>query len=93
MEIIVNNPSAFPARSYIVPSDLEARHVRALGDTQGMTLRDYFAAAAITGLCSAQTQDGEWRHGGPEGTAREAYLIADAMLAAREPQLHTPENK
>jgi hypothetical protein len=42
-----------------------------------MTLRDYFAAAALTGLLNA-----EW----PVGpvTANEAYKAADAMLASRE---------
>jgi hypothetical protein len=45
--------------------------------SRGMTLRDYFAAAALTGLLNA-----EW----PVGpvTANEAYKAADAMLASRE---------
>ena len=44
----------------------------------GMTLRDYFAAAALTGLMA----DG----GGPswDDDATHAYLCADAMLKARE---------
>ena len=51
------------------------------------TLRDYFAAKAV-GLCFAQYinhaevegfQDG-WR----DGVAADAYLMADAMLKARE---------
>lgn len=54
---------------------------------EGMTLRDYFAAKAV-GLCFAQYinhaevegfQDG-WR----DGVAADAYLMADAMLKARE---------
>ena len=48
---------------------------------QGMTLRDYFAAKAMQGFASTLT-----------GTApvlfdvlsRDAYLMADAMLKARE---------
>lgn len=40
----------------------------------GMTLRDYFAAHAMA-FCSAGT---------PEARARQAYEMADAMLAARE---------
>lgn len=43
--------AAFPALNFIIPNDLEERHVRRLGETQGMTLRDYaaikFAAALI----------------------------------------------
>jgi hypothetical protein len=42
-----------------------------------MSLRDYFAAAALTGLLHA-----EWPVGA--ATANAAYKAADAMLAARE---------
>lgn len=58
----------------------------------GMTLRDYFAARALQGLCA--------NPGGPfqendrcgwgivnctmDDIAREAYCLADAMLRARE---------
>ncbi|VED49909.1 Uncharacterised protein [Raoultella terrigena] len=53
----------------------------------GMTLRDYFASKAL-GLCYADylnyaaengVQEG-WR----DGVAKDAYLMADAMLKARE---------
>lgn len=43
----------------------------------GMTLRDYFAAAAMTGLCVQKTM------GSPEYFAHEAYSLADAMLQER----------
>jgi hypothetical protein len=46
----------------------------------GMSLRDYFAAAAMQGTLAGPT-------GGPntyEGLADAAYSAADAMLAARE---------
>ena len=46
----------------------------------GMTLRDYFAAAALQGILSSP--DGgpdEWQK-----VADAAYYAADAMLAARE---------
>ena len=54
----------------------------------GMTLRDYFAAKAMQGLISCP----DWREnvGEEEGidasdcTARAAYMMADAMLKARE---------
>ena len=68
-----NQEHAFPA------------HPSALGDHNGMTLRDYFAAQAMQGMlshpecdytpmtASAQTQ-----------AAADAYGMADAMVAARE---------
>ena len=56
----------------------------------GMTLRDYFAAAALTGLLANSYNDGENR---PLSTATAlemsemSYRQADAMLKARtEPQ-------
>ena len=45
---------------------------------QGMTLRDYFAAAALQGLL-ADGGGSSW-----ENDAQAAYKAADAMLAARE---------
>jgi len=49
---------------------------------QGMTLRDYFAAHALQGLCADPTT------AGTKGIelAEECYQLADAMLAAREVQ-------
>ena len=46
----------------------------------GMTLRDYFAAAAMQGLCANQSV-GDCT---AERIADVAYYAADAMLAARE---------
>ena len=51
-----------------------------LGYTTGMTLRDYFAAKAMTGLLTAEIV-GEYSN---EHVAEIAYRIADAMLKARE---------
>jgi hypothetical protein len=47
---------------------------------KGMTLRDYFAAKAMTGLLTAEIV-GEYSN---EHVAEIAYRIADAMLQARE---------
>jgi hypothetical protein len=54
-----------------------------------MTLRDYFAAAALQGLCAGfSAQDRDWpRDDEPEGydvAAEHAYQMADAMLKARD---------
>lgn len=54
----------------------------------GMTLRDYFAAKAMQGLISCP----DWRESAGEDvdmdasdyTANAAYMMADAMLKARE---------
>jgi hypothetical protein len=47
---------------------------------QGMTLRDYFAAKAMQGICaSGPTSD--WSN---TRIAVEAYEMADAMLKARQ---------
>jgi hypothetical protein len=51
---------------------------------KGMTLRDYFAAQALVGLCVPGLKDGpitEWEF---DRIAPVAWKAADAMLAARE---------
>jgi hypothetical protein len=45
----------------------------------GMSLRDYFAAAAMQGWCACPTTAGT-----EQDAAELAYKYADAMLAARE---------
>ena len=44
-----------------------------------MTLRDYFAAKAITGMLASPIQS----QSGADMYARDAYTIADAMLLER----------
>ena len=72
---------AFPATNYIIPKDLEERHVAALGKTRGMTLRDYLAAKAM----AAEIGRG---YGNFEASLAwivpRAYQWADAMLAERK---------
>jgi len=58
----------------------------------GMTLRDYFAAAALTGLlaepdhrsCSSGADVETWRADVRAGDAVWCYQMADAMLAAQK---------
>lgn len=49
--------------------------------SEGMSPRDYFAAAAMAALIPLET---EYENRSCSGTSREAYEYADAMLAARE---------
>ena len=48
----------------------------AKGDADGMTLRDYFAAKAMQTLAQKYNHEGD--------VSRNAYILADAMLKARE---------
>lgn len=70
MENVKKEVLAFPQSEHI--GDMVITH-------GGMTLRDYFVAKAITGICA----DG--LTGGLENDriAAHAYLLADAMLAER----------
>ena len=47
----------------------------------GMTIRDYFAAAALTGTLAYQGSG--TRQLSPQEATMEAYAMADAMLAER----------
>ncbi len=50
-------------------------------DTWGMSLRDYFAAASLTGLVAKYGMD---EYLVPTRIALDAYALADAMIKARE---------
>ena len=72
-----NGGPAFPVAD---PSKFDLpnldEYYRAAG---GMTLRDYFAAKAITGMLASPIQS----QSGADMYARDAYTIADAMLLER----------
>lgn len=80
---------AFPSPSFAVPRSLDAEHIVKLRDMQGMTLRDYFAAKAMQGfLAEAANPRFGVTQEPPNAVhwtafAQDAYLLADAMLAAR----------
>lgn len=56
-----------------------AMHFDLAPDEHGITMRDYFAAKAMTGLLTAEIV-GEYSN---DHVAEIAYRIADAMLKAR----------
>ena len=70
--------------------DVAKGHVRPARLETGMSLRDYFAAAAMQGILAAPDYVFASTPDKPDGTygeisiAQEAYIYADAMLAERE---------
>jgi len=62
---------------------MEAKDIK---DSEGMSLRDYFAAVALQGLIAAgdsrAASDGTWTF--PQLRAKVAYEYADAMLKERK---------
>jgi hypothetical protein len=50
--------------------------------SRGMTLRDYFAAKAMEGICNARSHSDLKGHA--IASAKVAYELADAMMKARE---------
>lgn len=57
--------------------------------TPGMSLRDYFAAKAIGSAYAEWMTDSRYQQDHASRLAQECYVIADAMLAAREAQPDT----
>lgn len=61
-------------------SSTSAHPVSVTSYSGGLTKREYFALAAMTGLCNAHNQDGTWWHD-PKTVAVAAVDYADALLA------------
>ena len=71
----MNNPPAFPTG---IITDGKGKII---GGSNGMTLRDYFAASFVeSGHIFKSMSDGNT----PELVAEQAYALADAMMKARE---------
>ena len=89
----MNNPPAFPGKqkALLIKSEHSDIAKEYEIDQNGMTLRDYFAAKALQGICSS-------RLGNLMTSARiaaEAYDLANAMLKARDLIWHnaTPKER
>jgi hypothetical protein len=78
-DMIDDGGPAFPSAGY---NDMHGDHHPPV---YGMSLRDWFAGQALAGMLSPERRGG----GGSESSnsvraiSRDAYLLADAMLAAR----------
>ena len=87
MTTIETGGPAFPSKKRIYRAGFPTDDFEPVG---GMTLRDYFAAKAVQGLACSDTT--LWPSGADEADdppdalfmARTAYMMADAMLAARK---------
>lgn len=86
MKTALENPSAFPCPGEPPVSTGDPRDGMGYGTPAepGMTLRDYFAAAALTGLLAGQYRESGF-HNLTE-LPEEAFKIADAMLSERSKQ-------
>lgn len=87
----MNNPPAFPGKqkALLIKSEHSDIAKEYEIDQNGMTLRDYFAAKALQGICSS-------RPGNLITSARiaaEAYDLANAMLKARDSIWHNATPK
>lgn len=69
-------PVADPFAVKCPPTDAEALRLQ-----QGMTLRDYFAAKAMQAMIASPHMPAAFDM---QPVAEKAYIIADAMLKARE---------
>lgn len=81
----VNNPPAFPRPigAAITKDDgYGTRHRTVSPAAPGMTLRDYFAAHALSGIIGNGAL--HFTHGHTQKTVRCAYELADEMLRQRE---------
>lgn len=78
---------AFPVQTAFNPATGEPVHTGFYWEGNGMTLRDYFAAAALSGILAKCPYE-DMKKVTPDElqtlTACGAYKLADAMLSERE---------
>ena len=75
----MNNPPAYPTNNWTQIAPYSS------GYSEGMTLRDYFAAKAMQATINAwDSQGGDRAACIASIIAEESYELADAMLKARE---------
>ena len=77
MSVPINDAPAFPCVYYSEPIGSICPQLTIKG---GISIRDYFAAAALQGLLASPAEDDF----GVSHFATAAYEVADAMLKARE---------
>ena len=69
-----NNTSAFPSTFHNGWGEPE----------KGMTLRDYFASAAMQGILAGSGEEDGFVRYDADALAEQVYVMADAMLEARK---------
>ena len=65
------------------PSMYDQTFEQNFGHEAGMTLRDYFAAKAMSAVANGYWSNPNMSGLSPHNIADEAYQLADAMIAAR----------
>lgn len=81
-------PESLPDGGPAFPTDNEKQVGHQTWHYEGMTLRDYFAAAALTGVMEMISKGSHQpspadKSGGASFIARSTYEIADEMIRAR----------
>lgn len=76
-----DNSQAFPV-SFIKADPITGQQSQVV--IPGMTLLDYFAAAALQGLLASVNNNGQLIPTGNEGLSCKSYEYAEAMLQARK---------
>ena len=84
----MKKPAAFPSPG-VVFTEPGTKEQRQQGAYEGMELRDYFAAKALQSFMVWALDQPHFKYydtaaKAAAGYAKSSYLIADAMLAARE---------
>ena len=72
--------NGFEQDVYVHPGQRHSQSGNPVGHGQGITLRDWFAGQAVSGIAGIS---GDGFSLSPQDAAQWAYQIADAMLASR----------